>query len=238
VYAFEPLAHNLERLRANLLMYHTRQVMAVQACLAARDGTAEFYISSGQPAGSVRDALDWDYGNKSSSLLRPKETRVLHPWLRFDGVMTVPTTTLKAQMEDLGIDHVDFLHLDVQGAELMVLRGASDALSTVATIWLEVEAVELYAGQPLAAQVEAFLARAGYVRILDTVESLAGDQFWARAEWVRQRKGHVWVMRHRLVSSRTYREARRRVRQIRARARNMAGGLASSRSRWTRGGTT
>lgn len=56
----------------------------------------------------------------------------------------------------------DFLKLDVQGAERMVLEHASATLKDVAVLQCEVEFVELYEGQPLFADVDALLRRQGF----------------------------------------------------------------------------
>jgi hypothetical protein len=56
----------------------------------------------------------------------------------------------------------DVLKLDVQGAELDVLRGATKSLEHVFAIDIEVEFCELYKDQPLFDQVFAFLRKAGF----------------------------------------------------------------------------
>jgi FkbM family methyltransferase len=56
----------------------------------------------------------------------------------------------------------DFLKLDVQGAELMVLEHATATLRDVAVLQSEVEFVELYEGQPLFADVDAVLRAQGF----------------------------------------------------------------------------
>jgi len=56
----------------------------------------------------------------------------------------------------------DFLKLDVQGAERMVLEHATKILKDVAVLQSEVEFVELYEGQPLFADVDAFLRSQGF----------------------------------------------------------------------------
>merc|ERR1712083_1207607 len=58
---------------------------------------------------------------------------------------------------------IDFLKLDVQGYELAVLQGAETALRDVLVLHTEVEFVEMYEKQPLFAEVDQFLRRAGFV---------------------------------------------------------------------------
>jgi protein O-GlcNAc transferase len=59
-------------------------------------------------------------------------------------------------------DSTDFLKLDVQGAELMIMENASKALESASLIQCEVEFIELYEGQPLHADVDSFLRTQGF----------------------------------------------------------------------------
>jgi FkbM family methyltransferase len=61
-----------------------------------------------------------------------------------------------------GLPNVDFLKMDIQGAELSVLQHASRMLSQVLIIQTEVELVKLYKGQPMFADVDTFLRQAGF----------------------------------------------------------------------------
>jgi len=61
------------------------------------------------------------------------------------------------------IDDVDFIKIDVQGAELTVLQNATKALENALVIQTEVEFLELYRGQPLFADVDRFLRQQGYL---------------------------------------------------------------------------
>lgn len=56
----------------------------------------------------------------------------------------------------------DFIKLDVQGAELMILENAQEVLKSVSVIQCEVEFVELYEGQPLMADIDIFLRSKGF----------------------------------------------------------------------------
>ena len=57
--------------------------------------------------------------------------------------------------------HFDVIKLDIQGAELDVLRGSTNSLNHALAIDIEVEFCELYKNQPLFDQVFSFLRKAG-----------------------------------------------------------------------------
>ena len=50
-------------------------------------------------------------------------------------------STIDKILEEKGIEHVDFLKIDVQGAELLVLDGAKKTLQNTEFILLEVSSI-------------------------------------------------------------------------------------------------
>lgn len=72
------------------------------------------------------------------------------------------TTTLDAFWADVKPSDLDFIKLDVQGAELDILEGGAAALGRTSGLLVEVEFVPLYEGQPLFADVDRFLRRQGF----------------------------------------------------------------------------
>lgn len=199
IYCFEPLPSNFELIQKNLTQYKTNAVFPFQLCLSDSVGETSFHVSSGKPE-DITDE-DWDYGNKSSSLLPPAKTKEVHQWLKFEDTISVQTSTLKQFCKEKNISHIDFIHMDVQGAELMVLNGAQDFIQHINMIWLEVEAVELYKGQPLKKDVEDFMQSNGFVKLIDTVYTTAGDQFWAREAYILHKKNKLFVLKKQLYST-------------------------------------
>ncbi|MBS0605190.1 MAG: FkbM family methyltransferase [Verrucomicrobia bacterium] len=62
---------------------------------------------------------------------------------------------------DEGVDHVDFLWLDMQGFELDMIK-ASELAKNARAIWMEVEFVEAYAGQYLFYDVLSWMEANGF----------------------------------------------------------------------------
>lgn len=182
VYSFEPLETNIKLIYSNIDKYHIQNVFPFMLALSDQKGEAEFYVSSGRPDDFSED-VEWDFGNKSSSLLQPNKTKDVHPWLKFQEKVVVSTETLKNFLVENQLNSVDFIHMDVQGAELMVLKGADSFLQKIKMIWLEVENIELYKNQPLSSDVELFLKQNGFTKIKDTLNHIAGDQLWVNYDF-------------------------------------------------------
>lgn len=190
IYSFEPLAENQRLARANFEKYQVQTAELVGAALSDRGGTAAFHVSAGEPPVPFR-GKDWNYGNKSSSLLSPKTAEPMFGWLRFETVVEVPCETIDAFCAQRHIRRIDFVHLDVQGAESLVLAGARRMMTKITAIWLEVSDEELYAGQRLRPDIERWMRRRGFVRCLEMRRDAEGDQFWMNLR--DPRAWRVWI---------------------------------------------
>jgi FkbM family methyltransferase len=74
----------------------------------------------------------------------------------------VPATTVDNWSRKNVIGEIDFLKLNVQGAELEILKGARGSLEPVLGIDLEVSFVESYLGRPMFSDVDAHLRHNGF----------------------------------------------------------------------------
>lgn len=79
------------------------------------------------------------------------------------GVIAVRTARLDDELDITALERPVLLKIDVQGAELLVLRGATASLDHIDAVLVECSFVELYEGQPLASEVVGFLAAHGLV---------------------------------------------------------------------------
>lgn len=187
IYTFEPLPENMKKVKTNLTRHNIPTDHLYKIALSNSNGSAEFHVSSGQPD-NVPKNNNWDFGNKSSSLLPPKEHKNTLPWIKFDQIIRVKTRRLDDFCQSQDVSFIDFVYMDVQGAELMVLEGAGDQLKTIGALWMEVEAVELYEAQPLKNDVEAFMKQHGFVRVMDTVDNISGDQLYINQKLHKKRR--------------------------------------------------
>lgn len=178
VIAFEPVPQNLEKMRSNFQQFSQGIIHVAPVALARGNGNMSMYISSGQP--SIDPAnTEWDYGNKSSSLLKPsKLMSKFNNWLNFKSIIDVPTRSLDSYLREINIDSVDFMHIDVQGAEMMVFEGSMHTLKSVSCIWVEVGTHELYQGQPSANETQTFLESIGFLRIMECLNQGSGDHLY------------------------------------------------------------
>jgi len=171
---FEPLPSNFEKLQ-ELLLRHPK-INARAFCLALSDcnGTATFHVSSAaQDRDSGRPA-EKCIGNKSSSLLFPQNVKPKPlQWLEFSEKIDVETLTLDSFCKTSRVQQIDFIHMDVQGAEMKVLVGAKDMLAHVRAIWMEVAFEQTYQDQPL-----EWMAERGFRKIHQVSYGPEGDALY------------------------------------------------------------
>lgn len=207
VFAFEPLPSNQTLVRANLARYDAKRVELVPLALSNQQGEATFHVSSGRPP-DLFAGKDWNYGNKSSSLLAPAGDGKIHGWVEFKEAITVPTGTLDQFCAERGIDRIDFIQMDVQGAELLVLAGAERMLPHLTAIWLEVSSRKIYQDQVLDHEITRFLRARGFALAHEIY--LADDVGEGDHLYVNTRQARVWPY---LLAQRT-RAGLRRLRRV------------------------
>src|SRR5204862_1931760 len=96
----------------------------------------------------------------SSSLLPidPRNSAWFRRVLSVAQTIQDPTITLPSLMAEQGMQTVDLLKLDLQGAERFVLTGATALLDRVRVIYTEVFFEQLYAGAWLFWEMNEFLS--------------------------------------------------------------------------------
>jgi 2-O-methyltransferase len=172
VFAFEPLPANQALIRANFERFGARRAELIPVALADQAGEAEFHVSSGRPS-RLYAGEDWNYGNKSSSLLPPASDGTMHGWVEFKETIKVRMETLDGFCAARSLERIDLIQMDVQGAEQRVLAGAGRMLPRTTAIWLEVSRRENYRGQALDHEIRRYLHAKGFRLCL---QAYRGDQ--------------------------------------------------------------
>lgn len=153
-------------------------IIGFEPCVEECDKLNQLNRNSGDSKCTVR-FLPHALGDGSTGEFRlcsaPMTSSMLEPNIpllrRFVQLEEVTTVVRRSEMQTKRLDdlltdmggRVDFLKLDVQGYELAVLRGGETTLRDVLIVHTEVEFVEMYEKQPLFAEVDQFLRRAGFV---------------------------------------------------------------------------
>jgi FkbM family methyltransferase len=182
VFAFEPISSNFQKIKDNISAFKSSKIHPFHLALSDKKSTIEIFKSSGNPES---EKGDWEHGNKSSSILAPEKHLDVYDWCKFDSKEEVESDTLKSFCQDQDINRVDLLHMDVQGAELMVLKGAADFLSNIRMIWMEVAYVELYKDQPLRDEVTNYMKAQGFILLVEQNRVLNGDHLYVNEKMVK-----------------------------------------------------
>lgn len=109
-----------------------------------------------------------EYG--SSSILEPNLHEVYYPHINLRDKTIIKTSLL----DSLNIPQVNFINIDVQGAELKVFKGGIEYLKNVDYIITEVNKEELYKNCVLVEELDSYLNGYGFVRL---------DTNWAGKGW-------------------------------------------------------
>ena len=146
---------------AELVTFDARPEHGMPLCFDEFDGEADFYITrNGMASGLLRSA---PAVAEEQCLWDVEGVRRVDVWgdiTTVEKVERVRTTTVDAYAALHGAP--DVLSLDVQGAEMRVLRGAVATLPSVLCCITEVEFWEIYAGQGLFDHQMAFMRERGF----------------------------------------------------------------------------
>ena len=145
--SFEAVESQCKEMQAKAPANHT----IIHATIAERRETRTFYDTHKKGSHSLYSPLE-----ELPSGLSVSSTQ------RLAGVRLVETVGLDEALAGASIEDVDFLLMDVQGAELEVLRGATETLKKTLAVMAEVEFTQLYEDQPLFGDVCKYMTEQRY----------------------------------------------------------------------------
>lgn len=135
IYCFEPFAESFKHLHANFS--NNPSFKLFQLGLSDTSGKSFFHSNQFEMTNSILESdvkgnLTWGDG-----LLETKE------------VVEIETKTIDQVVSELGIESIDILKMDVQGAEFKVIKGAENFLAKggVKMVYTEIITMPTYIGQ-------------------------------------------------------------------------------------------
>lgn len=142
LYCFEPDPRAIKRFKNRMKDYSNYKLYEI--AISNDNGYIDFNLSGGNNPG-VPGYGDWD---KSSSIKKPKLHLLQHKWCVFNKSIRVETKKLDNWFSSENIENIDFIWVDVQGAEKEFIEGATETLKKTRYLYTEFDNVELYEGQP------------------------------------------------------------------------------------------
>ncbi|RZK10060.1 MAG: FkbM family methyltransferase, partial [Flavobacterium sp.] len=121
IISFECNPNTLDQCRNNI--YNKPRIRLIEAAIGNYDGKVKFY-----PINKERTITSWKDGNQgASSVFRSSGNYPIEQY--FQDEIEVPIVTASKIIQELGIEEIDLLWMDIQGAELMALEGFKDKLA-------------------------------------------------------------------------------------------------------------
>ena len=125
----------------------------INACVGDEDGKKViFNISNNE--------------GQSSSILDLEYHKIAHNDVHYIDKMQMVTYTLDTLLKDIkDIKDYTFLNADIQGAELLMLKGAKKIIPNLQCLYIEVNEKELYKDCALIGEIDEFLKPHGFDRV-------------------------------------------------------------------------
>ena len=161
----EPIPYICDDLKTRLK--HTN-IKIFQLALSDVNGESDFYVTN---------------HTMSSSLLKLKYHKVIEPNVVEIEKISVITKRFETLVEENNIimDDYNFLTIDVQGAELLVLKGFGDLLKNIDYIVSEINREELYDKCALESDIDNMLLPMNFIKQEECFEVPTwGDIFYVR----------------------------------------------------------
>jgi FkbM family methyltransferase len=146
------------------------RVAVAARAIADADGSVDLHLTS---------------STVSSSILPIKRHAEIFPEISETGRIRVPAQTLDGLLAErqYAADDFNIAVIDIQGAELLALRGAEAALARLDALLIEVNFAELYENSAQIEDIDDHLMARGFARVMtmSPYRSSFGDAFYLRA---------------------------------------------------------
>ena len=144
LFCFEPDPKNCADHRSRI---SNKRCVLTEAAISDENGIVVFHRSGGRPR------------RASGSIRSPKDHLTRHPWCTFNEDIKVRCMTMDTWRDNNGIDVIDLIWADVNGAETSMIKGGQSALSRTRYLYTEFgpDDAEVYEGGVTKQQLLALL---------------------------------------------------------------------------------
>ena len=150
IYAFECNPNTLEICENNILPYNDR-ITLIKGAVCDYDGEITFY-----PINQKETVTTWEDGNPGASSIFKSNGKYPHEKYVQDEIKT-NCHRLDSVMKKYNIANVDIIWMDLQGAELLALKGLGKNLMNVKYIHTEISHKEMYTGQVMFKELHNYI---------------------------------------------------------------------------------
>ena len=159
----------------------------VESSIPSKEGQFAMFIGRWQPLHIGHQALfkgALDEGKNVLICIRDGQVNEKNPFkgLEISDVLRVETFCLNEIVPLKDIANYDHWIIDVQGAEMNVLKGASEYLKFAKTLVVECSTYELYSTQAHFHQIADFLHGFGFIYLYPIPEDSHGDVIFVNTE--------------------------------------------------------
>jgi len=152
IYAFECNPNSLNLCEENIIPYQDR-ITLIKGAVCDYDGSITFY-----PINQEKTITTWQDGNPGASSLFKSNGTYTHETYVQDEIIT-NCHRLDTIMNEHNIPCVDIIWMDLQGAELLALKGLGNKLSSVEYVYTEVSHKEMYTGQVMYKELNDYMIK-------------------------------------------------------------------------------
>ena len=177
IFAFEPFPKSYAKLVENTSQYSN--IFPQKLALSDENKMLEFHSNLNETTNSLMSSV---LGTDRKDYLR-----------KTADIIEVEATTLDSFCDEKNIDHIDFLKMDLQGGEMLALKGCVKLLEKekISVIYSEIWFEEQYKNAPMYNHIASFLDDYGFVtyNMFGLNEGNDGHLMWGDVMYVH--KNHI-----------------------------------------------
>jgi FkbM family methyltransferase len=170
IYAFEANQESYKVCLENTK--NIENITVINKCVNDYNGECTFY-----PINPDKTVTTWFDGNRGASSMFKSNGAADHIEKYIQDEIQMPCLRLDTFCEENNITNIDAIWMDLQGAEMLALKGLGEILNTVHVIQTELEMNPMYENQCLYIEVNELLLNKGFTQVNGNTNATFGSDF-------------------------------------------------------------